>query len=159
MSEETKTIPVRIAKPTATDLEMMKAMARAFNEIDDGYLPSESDDEDDEPLPGPAEAFEAIDRIRSRGNFDRCVWTLDTLLLEKNAIVDPDVDHVALHPRFEKMMAENERLRELCEELVGALEEIVNNAVKNYEGSMDIYPEAIAAARSALNKAKGGGDA
>ena len=54
------------------------------------------------------------------------------------------------------LACEVERLRELCGELVGALEEIVNNAVKNYEGSMDIYPEAISVARSALAKAKGG---
>ena len=54
------------------------------------------------------------------------------------------------------LACEVERLRELCGELVGALEEIVNNAVKNYQGSMDIYPEAISVARSALAKAKGG---
>jgi hypothetical protein len=40
-------------------------------------------------------------------------------------------------------------------DLLEALEEIVVNAVKNYEGSMDIYPEAIDAARAAIRKAKG----
>ena len=40
-----------------------------------------------------------------------------------------------------------------------ALEEVVNNAVKNFEGSMDICPEAIAAARAALQSAKGGENA
>lgn len=43
-------------------------------------------------------------------------------------------------------------------DLLDALEEIVNNAVVNYEGSMDIYSEAVNAARAAIRKAKGGGD-
>jgi hypothetical protein len=41
-------------------------------------------------------------------------------------------------------------------DLLEALEEIVINAHKNYEGSMDIYPEAIEIAREAIRKAKGG---
>jgi hypothetical protein len=52
----------------------------------------------------------------------------------------------------------NARLIAAAPLMYEALEEIVNNVVKNYEGSMDIYPEAIAVARAALQAAKGGGD-
>lgn len=49
----------------------------------------------------------------------------------------------------------NARLIAAAPLMYQALEEIANNAVKNYEGSMDIYPEAIAVARDALKAAKG----
>lgn len=52
----------------------------------------------------------------------------------------------------------NARLIAAAPNLLDALEEIVNNAVLNYEGSMDIYSEAVEAARAAIRKAKGGGD-
>ena len=49
----------------------------------------------------------------------------------------------------------NAHLIAAAPELYEALEEIVENAVVYYEGSMDIYSEAIENARNALAKARG----
>lgn len=49
----------------------------------------------------------------------------------------------------------NSKLIAAAPDLYEALEEIVQNAVVYYEGSMDIYSEAIENARNALAKARG----
>jgi len=61
-------------------------------------------------------------------------------------------------PEMQKQAMPDARLIAAAPLMYQALEEIANNAVKNYEGSMDIYPEAIAVARDALKAAKGDDD-
>lgn len=56
-------------------------------------------------------------------------------------------------------MEANARLIAAAPLMLEALEEIVGNACKNFEGSMDIYPEAIDVARAAIRAAKGESDA
>lgn len=101
MSEK---INLRMAKPNAGDMQVAKDLARAFSEIAEGYMPTLIDDDSDERLgvdPGKIrEAFYRLCEIAQRGSLDRVVWTLDMLLNPKNAVIDPDSDHVALHPRF-----------------------------------------------------------
>lgn len=79
---------------------------------------------------------------------------------------DPDMlavkchyEYGELHPEYlvaDNLPIEDARMIAAAPELLEALEEVVANAVKNYEGSMDVYPEAIEVARAALAKAKGG---
>lgn len=192
-----KSIPLRQAKPTPDDLKMAKDLLAAFGCIFSGTLPkvdqkygfdpdepfdeddllaeaeeieeSEIDLEDDEDA---AKALRVLLAIVLRGSLDRCVWTLSMLMDPANSVIDPDVAHVALHPRFEKMVAENERMTALCGKLEKALNGLMTNPsinladkvydVRDREGKgwdgpdVVAWSESLKAAEEALQAAKGG---
>lgn len=105
---ETKKITIRQAKPNAADLEMLKSLWAALVDIQSGYFPERLSFEVDEELllendEEAAKAMRKIMAVLERGSLDRCVWSLVMLLDPANAVIDPDADHVAIHPRFEEM--------------------------------------------------------
>jgi len=101
-------IPFRQAKPNAADLEMLKSLWAALVDIQSGYFPEETAHEEGEEIllgidEEAARAMRGLMAVLERGSIDRCVWTLSMLMDPANAVVDPDADHVAIHPRFEEM--------------------------------------------------------
>lgn len=139
MSEPNK-IPIRQAKPNAADLEMAKSLLIAFHNIFAGYMPEDDDDlgeddddgaerlvdfDDDE---NAAKALRAVLTILLRGSLDRCVWSLVMLLDPANAVVDPDAEHVAMHPRFQKLADERYQLRKALQKFVDDFAELVSSS-------------------------------
>lgn len=110
---ESRTFSVRMAKATQQDIDAAFELSSILDALDRGYYPSRETDED------PPTYFDSDDRdhlqylherltdIASRGSLFRVVGGLSTLLAPENAIVDPDDDCIALHPRFSAHAASN----------------------------------------------------
>lgn len=159
-----KSIPMRQAKPTPDDLKMAKDLCGAFDDICAGYLPNADGEEpegtvDIENDEEAANALRALLEIFSRGNLDRCVWTLSMLMDPANAVVDPDLCYVALHPRLtnattpEPDCAVESTLREAVE---AALEYMPSSTVQNWPPGYRLKREAIQKCRDALRAAERG---
>lgn len=115
---------MKMAKASEADLKVSLALAGVLEDIDSGYFPrdvalgtngDESDDGEDEPHvhfdPDDPKHLRALyDRLKyclraAPGGVARVLYGMDVLLDPANAIVDPGVTHLALHPRIEAALA------------------------------------------------------
>lgn len=104
-----KTIAIRMAKATSEDLDAAFELADILTAIERGFYPAREGEKD------PPTYFDIDDRehlqylharlvqLATRGSLFRVAAGLETLLHPSNAIVDPDDDCIALHPRFKPM--------------------------------------------------------
>lgn len=116
---------IRMAKATTTDIEGAMDLCGIVDALDRGYYPVIGDQVDqDAPTffdPHDAEHLlhlhTLLQSIADRRDVSlfRVVMGMDTIL--RNDILDPDVDHLAIHPKF---AAENKRLRDALAALVGS---------------------------------------
>ncbi|MBX9849088.1 MAG: hypothetical protein K2X64_07310 [Rhodocyclaceae bacterium] len=115
---------MKMAKATEADLKVSLALAGVLEDIDNGFYPrdvalgaqgGEPDDGEDESLvhfdPDDPKHLRALyDRLKyclraAPGGVARVLYGMDVLLDPTNAIVDPGVTHLALHPRIEAALA------------------------------------------------------
>lgn len=108
---ESQTIHLRMAKASREDIAAAGELASILDNIWRGYYPA-YDGAEDSPTFFDADKREHLEflyeRIRvlaDRGSLFRVVLGLETLLSDANAIVDPDLDHLELHPRFKALEA------------------------------------------------------
>jgi hypothetical protein len=101
-----KTFGIRMAKAREADIEAAFEMAGVLESLGHGRYPSREGDED-APMHFNSDDYEHLQylhqrliEIEEKGSLFRVVGGLDTLLNPANAIVDPDDDCIALHPRF-----------------------------------------------------------
>lgn len=104
-------IKVRMAKAERADMDMAFELANLLEALSEGLYPYVDGAEDDPVW------FESTNHehlvflhlrllaIASKGSLFRVAGGMDTLLDPDNAIVDPDDDCIALHPRFAEMQA------------------------------------------------------
>lgn len=117
MSDNTKTVRMgmKMAKASENDIEQTLSLVGALEAISKGYYPSNPDtdaEREDEPIffdeddPGHLRVF--YDRVKARldaapGGIFRVVFGFVTMM--SNNIVDPDLDHLELHPRITEALA------------------------------------------------------
>lgn len=110
---ESQTVGVRMAKATAADLDAAYELSNLLEQLQRGNYPATDDSED-----GPryfdvdnTDHQQFLHRrlleIERRGSLFRVVGGLDALLAAENAIVDPDVSHLAMHPRLVHALTAN----------------------------------------------------
>lgn len=106
MAEGARTITMRMAKASAQDIAATYELANLMQDIAAGRYPA-TDEEAEAPTwfdSSNREHLEYLHRrmvgLAERGSLFRVVGGLDTLLSPANALVDPAVDHLALHPRL-----------------------------------------------------------
>lgn len=101
---ETKTISLRIAKAGKEDLDVLYRLANILDWVEHRGDVEGSGGPYYRDSGGSCEfLLDAIERLAedgAGGRIWRAVGNLATLLDSRNAVVDPDADHVALHPRF-----------------------------------------------------------
>lgn len=103
---ESKKIGVRMAKANAKDMEAAFEMAGLLEAMERGFYPAREGDEDapthfeSDDIRHVQFLLDRLDEIARKGSLFRVVGGLDTLLSPNNAVVDPDDDCIALHPRF-----------------------------------------------------------
>lgn len=95
-----------MAKATDQDMDAAMELANLMDAIGRGYYPASPGDED-APLNFDSDDIEHLKHLHDRikaiaeaGSLFRVVGGLSVLLSPENAVVDPGVDHIALHPRF-----------------------------------------------------------
>lgn len=101
-----QSIGVRMAKASDRDIEAALELSNLMDAIGRGYYPASPGD-DDAPLNFDSDDIEHLRHLHARikaiadaGSLFRVVGGLAVLLNPQNAIVDPDADHIALHPRL-----------------------------------------------------------
>ncbi len=110
---------MKMAKASEKDIEAAGNAMSVLNDISSGYFPAREDDVDAPTF------FDPEDRDHLVRFYDRIKATLDAspgwpnriiggmcfvVLYDKNEIVDPDDDCLALHPRFAAVQAQRDAL-------------------------------------------------
>lgn len=131
-----KTIGFTMAKASREDIDGGFDLAAILDAIDKGYYPSyfvTPEDRDAAEEAGIPTFFDAddfdhlkhlhtmlVDLLARRRGFSlwRLVMGMDTIL--RNDILDPDVDHLAIHPKFETAAEQRQQLRDALAEIVGS---------------------------------------
>jgi len=114
-----KRITLKQAKPNQDDLDTLKRLVVAIHEAEDGSIPTLDDDETPDSIDdveSKARAFDRIMQIATSGravSLDRCVWSLVMLMDPANHVVNPDADHIELHPFIVRAMDIVNRLDEI----------------------------------------------
>jgi hypothetical protein len=124
MSTESKAVGLLMAKASKDDLDMALDLAALMDNLGRGYYPAEKlADGEEAPT-----FFDAEDRdhlthlhdlllaIEARGSLHRVAMGMGVLIDPKNAIVDPDLDHLALHARLKEGL-EASRMLDLLERM------------------------------------------
>jgi len=112
MSEK-QVVTMKMAKASKQDIDAAVDLAGVLGNVDKGYYPAAPDSDDpDEPTFFDADDPEHLrafyDRVKgcldaAPGGLFRVVWGSHTLL--RNDLVDPDLDHLELHPRITEALA------------------------------------------------------
>ncbi len=131
-----KTIGFTVAKASREDIAGGFDLAAILDAIDKGYYPSyfaTPEDRDAAEEAGIPTFFDAdnfdhlkhlhtllTDLLERRRGFSlwRLAMGMDTIL--RNDILDPDVDHLAIHPKFEAAAGQRQQLRDALAALVGS---------------------------------------
>lgn len=131
-----KTIGFTMAKASREDIDGGFDLAAILDAIDKGYYPSyfaTPEDRDAAEEAGIPTFFDAddfdhlkhlhtllTDLLERRRGFSlwRLAMGMDTIL--RNDILDPDVDHLAIHPKFETAAEQRQQLRDALAALVGS---------------------------------------
>lgn len=112
-----------IAKASTEDIEAAMDLVAVVDSIGRGYYPTiNSEETETTPTYFSVQTrshlmhlYELIKGIADRGGLFRVVLGMHAIL--RNDILDPDVDHLAIHPKF---AAESKRLRDALAALVGS---------------------------------------
>lgn len=101
---------MKMAKASQADLDTAQAIAQALGDMFgtwNSFMPSKGDDAStsDEPeqfdIDNPDDCMEALQRLKAihaRGCLFRVAAGMVVLLDPRNNVVDPDLDHLELHP-------------------------------------------------------------
>lgn len=103
MTADSKTIPLRMAKASTADIDAAFELAGILDNLGRGYWQGAEGASTFFDLDNEAHTrflAERLLKLERRGSLFRVVGGLATLLNPENAIVDPDDDCIALHPRF-----------------------------------------------------------
>lgn len=124
MSTESKAVGLLMAKASKDDLDMALDLAALMDNLGRGYYPVDKladgdeaptffDSEDREHL---THLHDLLLAIENRGSLHRVVMGMGVLIYPKNAIVDPELDHLELHPRLKEGL-EASRMLDLLERM------------------------------------------
>lgn len=131
-----KSFGLQMAKASPDDLAGGFDLAVILDALDKGYYPSyfaTPEDREAAEQAGIPTFFDyddmdhlrhlhelLVDLLRRRPGFSlwRVVMGMDTIL--RNDILDPDADHLAIHPKFEVVAKERQQLRDALAALVGS---------------------------------------
>lgn len=119
---------MKMAKASQNDLEIGLAITSAIEACERGVMPADlcddedADDYEDFDRCDPNQCFEVLNHIldiAGKGSLARVTWGMFTICDENNKILDPSVDHLALHPD----LSDAGQMRKERDELLAALKD------------------------------------
>lgn len=109
---------MKMAKATENDIEVSMEITSIIGNLERGYRPTLIFGDDDLGLLIDMDSIDdlravvaKIREIARRGSLFRVVFGMGVLLDPKNEVVDPDADHLEIHPKFSAMEADAARYR------------------------------------------------
>ncbi|WP_277080781.1 hypothetical protein [Thauera propionica] len=109
---------MKMAKATAIDIDVAMDIANIVGALENRYRPALVFGDDDEELfldmDSAADLRAVVEKVRElalRGSLFRVVWGMAVLLDPSNEVVDPDADHLEIHPKISAMEADAARYR------------------------------------------------
>lgn len=143
---------MKMAKASERDIEMALELSRTIEELMKGYFP---DDGEDVVIFDPQDHYDchkAIDlifEVACRGSLFRVVLGMAVVLDPKNEVVDPDADHLELHPKHKKALEQRD-------ELLAAMRAIANSQQLDADSFVCDFDTLQGVARAAIAKVEGG---
>lgn len=124
-----KTITLKMARPSADEVESLWKLLHATEAVEDRWNRESSEQFlerlNDQDVSDEERAFIAIawdSLVQGYGGFGRFIGTYETLIYN---FQDPDADHVAIHPKFNALLAESALLPVVSEGYTDARNSIV----------------------------------
>ena len=104
-----------MAKANEKDMEAALAMCCALESLERGYLPDEMTEGQDGPVwyderQHAASVVEFMIGIQNRASLFRICFGMTVVLDPRNEIVDPDLTHLELHPKFARVATQRGQL-------------------------------------------------
>lgn len=154
---------MKMAKASQNDLEIGLAITSVIESCDRGVMPADlcddSDDYEDFDRCDPDQCFEVLNHIldiAGKGSLARVTWGMFIICDETNKILDPNVDHLALHPD----LSDAGQMRKERDELLAAIKQIKSDLMRHRlygqdSGLMHAIVQAEGDAEEAITKAEG----
>lgn len=104
---------MKMAKASERDIDMALELSRTIEDLMKGYFPDDGDDALMFDPQDPYDCIKAIDllfEIACRGSLFRVVFGMAVVLDPRNEVVDPDADHLELHPKHKKALEQRDEL-------------------------------------------------
>lgn len=110
---------MKVARADAKDLDAGLMLLGLLDTVSGGYYPSDAEGEDDGPLhfdsEDPAHLAQLWKRLSAcfdaaPGFQGRVIFGAATLMDERNEVIDPQDDCIALHPRLTAALEDSKRL-------------------------------------------------
>lgn len=125
---------MKMAKASEADIELAMEIAQLVEDLERGYRPRLVFGEEDETLWLDMHSVEdlhaVVQKVREivgRGSIFRVVFGMAVLLDPRNEVVDPDAEHLEIHPKFRAMEADAARYRLLRRHRPGFLLDILDD--------------------------------
>lgn len=98
---------MKMAKASQADLELGLAITSAIEACERGMMPNAICEEDDDvewfDIDDPGDCKRVLQHLldeADKGSLGRVTWGMFVLLDPENKLLDPSVDHLALHPEL-----------------------------------------------------------
>ncbi|MCM2310311.1 MAG: hypothetical protein NDI84_02810 [Steroidobacteraceae bacterium] len=110
---------MKVARAERQDLDAAMMLMGLLDNIDRGYYPSDSDDNEDDPTFFDEDDPEHLAQLWRRlkacldaapGFQGRVIFGAATLMDPRNEVIDPEDDAISLHPRLEAALQDAKRL-------------------------------------------------
>ncbi len=104
---------MRMAKASERDIEMALELFRTIEDLMKGYFPYDGEQDvifDPQDHYDCHKAIDLIFEIACRGSLFRVVFGMAVVLDPRNEVVDPDSDHLELHPKHQKAIEQRDEL-------------------------------------------------
>lgn len=121
---------MKMAKASQADLEMALDVCNVLESLERGYLPDALTDPNDEigerydERMHAAKVVEHLLKIVSKGSMFRVCFGMTVVLDPRNEVVDPDADTLEIHPKVDRLSANNDALLTAMKHIKGAAMDI-----------------------------------
>lgn len=135
---------MKMAKASEKDMEMALELVKVLESLESGSMPElmQNDPNNIEHVPFDQDsredcvkAMSHILDVLSKGSIARVVWGMYVLLDPANKVVDPDLDHIDVHPRIKKALALLEALEKSGDNNLDENLQSSGNSANSQEGA------------------------
>lgn len=109
---------VRMAVANKADRDAAMTVATVMDSIEKGFMPADMDsDEDFFDIEDPIQCYAAMKfmlEATKNASLFRVAFGMDTILNPKNEVIDPDADHLCMHPKWVRALSALDAMKEVA---------------------------------------------
>lgn len=109
---------MRMAVASKADRDAAMTVATVMDSIEKGFMPADMDSPEDQfDVEDPFQCHAAIKfmlEATKNASLFRVAFGMDTILSPKNEVIDPDADHLCMHPKWTQALAALDAMKEVA---------------------------------------------